>query len=244
MDEFFTVSFIQLIFIENLIYVECCFVSRDIVVNKTVKNLYLPGLRNLWDETYNIEKFNKQTIYYIKRWLTFWRKIKLVDRNSWQPQASLKTMFGPGFRKEIGKPHKYLRKKHFRQKGEQIQRWEPSWQAQRTANEILNAVTVADDTRVRVLQTEARKDKVQETEDVVGLVGTPTPKLLCCMRSELDSMDITGGFSAKKWCVFTYVLEESCSLLYWQEIRGLWRKPRVQFKGNFNENIFPHVTYK
>ena len=91
MDEFFTVSFIQPIFIENLIYVERCFVSRDIVVNKTVKNLYVPGLPNLWDETYNIEKFNKQTIYYIKRWLTFWRKIKLVDRNSWQPQASLKT---------------------------------------------------------------------------------------------------------------------------------------------------------
>lgn len=148
-------------------------------------------------------------------------------------------MFGPGFRKEIGKPHKYLRKKHFRQKGEQIQRWEPSWQAQRTANEILNAVTVADDMRVRVLQTEARKDKVQETEDVVGLVGTPTPKLLCCVRSELDSIDITGGFSANKWCVFTYVLEESCSLLYWQRDKRAMEEAKSPVQRQFQWKHFP-----
>ena len=110
-----------------------------------------------------------------------------------------KVIFGPGFRKETVKPHKYLRKKHFRQKEEQLQRWEPASEAQRTANETLNAVTMADCMRVRVLQIESRKDKVQGTADVVRPSGhTRTLKPLCYGRSGLDSVSITGGFSEKK----------------------------------------------
>ena len=154
-------------------------------------------------------------------------------------------IFWPGFRKETGKPHKYLGKKHFRQKEEQIQKWEPAWEAQRTASERLNALTVVDCMRVWVSQSESRKDKVQGAADVVGPSGhIRTLKLLCYVRAGLDSVSITGGFSEKKWCVFTNDFKESCYPLYWQEIRGLQRKPRVHFKGNFSDSVFLHVTYK
>ena len=120
-------------------------------------------------------------------------------------------IFWPGFRKETGKPHKYLGKKHFRQKEEQIQKWEPAWEAQRTASERLNALTVVDCMRVWVSQSESRKDKVQGAADVVGPSGhIRTLKLLCYVRAGLDSVSITGGFSEKKWCVFTNDFKESC----------------------------------
>lgn len=63
----------------------------------------------------------------------------------------------------------------------------------------MNAVTVVDCMRARVLQTESRKDKVQGNAEVVGPSGhTLTLKLLCYVRSGLDSVSTTGGFSEKK----------------------------------------------
>ena len=63
----------------------------------------------------------------------------------------------------------------------------------------MNAVTVVDCMRARVLQTESRKDKVQGNAEVVGPSGhTLTLKLLRYVRSGLDSVSTTGGFSEKK----------------------------------------------
>ena len=60
-------------------------------------------------------------------------------------------------------------------------------------------MTVADCMRVRVLQIESRKDKEQGTADVIRPSGhTRTLKPLCYVRSVLDSVSITGGFSEKK----------------------------------------------